>query len=178
MTTLQNAEKVLAAIAQGYPVQGRDDRYIVVENPDYQPDNGSDPNLVLDTAVLALFKAAPEVEELAQWHDYCANFFRADKMSTNAERHTETATLLRSQAAQIADLTAELARKNTVIDAYVEMVQSYKDEIARHEARLAVTDEAVERVAIAICAVNWGTEACVKACQHCSAEARAALEAR
>lgn len=39
--------KLLFAIAQGYKVSGEDDRYIVVENPDYREPDG-DPNLVLD----------------------------------------------------------------------------------------------------------------------------------
>lgn len=40
--------RALEAIAQGYPVRGEDDRYVVVENPYYQPDIGNDPNLVID----------------------------------------------------------------------------------------------------------------------------------
>lgn len=40
--------KALRAIAEGYPVRGEDDRYIIVENPDYKPDDGSDPNLLID----------------------------------------------------------------------------------------------------------------------------------
>lgn len=80
------------------------------------------------------------------------------------------------------DAVALLRRKQTVIDAYVEMVQSYKDEIARHEARLAVTDEAVERAAIAICDARLWPGAWQKANEvergAFRFEARAALEAR
>lgn len=39
---------VLRAIAEGYSVRGEDDRYVVVENPAFQPDNGEDPSLVFD----------------------------------------------------------------------------------------------------------------------------------
>ena len=39
---------VLQAIAEGYPLTVQDDSYIIVENPDYIPDNGEDPNLVID----------------------------------------------------------------------------------------------------------------------------------
>jgi hypothetical protein len=39
---------ILTAIAEGYPVKGVQDQYIVVENPDYLPDNGKDPRLVFD----------------------------------------------------------------------------------------------------------------------------------
>lgn len=51
---LQNKEtigKALRAIAEGYPVRGEQDRYIVVENPAYQDrqDWGEDPNLIIDT---------------------------------------------------------------------------------------------------------------------------------
>ncbi len=38
----------LRAVAQGYPIETQDDRYIVVENPKYQPDDGSNPKLVID----------------------------------------------------------------------------------------------------------------------------------
>lgn len=40
--------RVLEAIAEGYPVRGEQDRYIVVENPYYQEDIGNDPNLIID----------------------------------------------------------------------------------------------------------------------------------
>jgi len=49
---MSDIKKALIAIAQGYPVEAADDRYIIVENPDYKPDNGSPPNLVIDTADL------------------------------------------------------------------------------------------------------------------------------
>jgi hypothetical protein len=42
--------KVLTAISNGFPVKVDRDtegRYILVANPDYKPDNGSDPYLVL-----------------------------------------------------------------------------------------------------------------------------------
>jgi hypothetical protein len=38
----------LEAIAQGYRVNGVQDRWISVENPDYNPDNGKDFNIVID----------------------------------------------------------------------------------------------------------------------------------
>jgi hypothetical protein len=40
--------KALMAIAEGYPVSGADDQYIVVDNPDFQEDNGQSPKLVID----------------------------------------------------------------------------------------------------------------------------------
>ena len=51
---------VLRAIAEGYPCHGYMDRYIVVENPAFKPDNGSDPNLVLDTWSPDPAQAAPK----------------------------------------------------------------------------------------------------------------------
>lgn len=39
---------VLTAIAEGYDVKGYNDRYIVVENPDFNEARGDDPNLVID----------------------------------------------------------------------------------------------------------------------------------
>jgi hypothetical protein len=48
----------LDAIAQGYPVRGEQDRYIVVENPYFREDMGNDPNIVIDVEdVRALVKA-------------------------------------------------------------------------------------------------------------------------
>lgn len=41
----------LHAICEGYPVQIAG-RYIIVENPDFQEDNGSNPNLVIDVGLL------------------------------------------------------------------------------------------------------------------------------
>jgi hypothetical protein len=43
----------LRAIAEGYKVSGKDDRYIVVENPKFSPENGSDPMLVIDVDACA-----------------------------------------------------------------------------------------------------------------------------
>ena len=42
--------KALRAIAEGYPVRGEQDRYIVVENPEFErnQDWGPNPNLVID----------------------------------------------------------------------------------------------------------------------------------
>lgn len=40
--------RVLELIAQGYPVKGEEDRFILVENPKYRPDNGANPYLVLN----------------------------------------------------------------------------------------------------------------------------------
>lgn len=47
-TVSRNTYKTLKAIAEGYMVVGEQDRYIVVSNPDFQEDNGSDVNLVID----------------------------------------------------------------------------------------------------------------------------------
>lgn len=44
--------EALKAIAEGYAITVHDDRYITVDNPRYQPDNGSAPKLVIDTAAL------------------------------------------------------------------------------------------------------------------------------
>jgi hypothetical protein len=38
----------LQYIAQGYKAVGMEDRYIAVENPDYRPDNGSGPYLIIN----------------------------------------------------------------------------------------------------------------------------------
>lgn len=38
----------LYAIAEGYKVSGHHDRIIVVENPRFKEDDGSNPNLVID----------------------------------------------------------------------------------------------------------------------------------
>lgn len=35
-------------IAQGYLSEVRDDRYIVIENPEFQPDDGTNPFVVID----------------------------------------------------------------------------------------------------------------------------------
>lgn len=45
---VNNLKKVLIAIAEGYPVFGLLDRYILVDNPDYEQDNGKDPRLLFD----------------------------------------------------------------------------------------------------------------------------------
>ena len=42
------ANHILTVIAEGYPAKGEGDRYVVVENPNYRPDNGSEPNIVYD----------------------------------------------------------------------------------------------------------------------------------
>lgn len=44
--------EALTAIAQGYPVEVSKDRYIMVENPKHQPDDGSNPFLLIDVAAL------------------------------------------------------------------------------------------------------------------------------
>lgn len=49
VTELARMKSALKLIAEGYLVQVRDDRYVVIENPDFQPDNGSDPFIVIDT---------------------------------------------------------------------------------------------------------------------------------
>lgn len=40
--------RALRAIVGGYHPTIHDERYIVVENPEFQEDNGSNPNLVID----------------------------------------------------------------------------------------------------------------------------------
>lgn len=43
----ENDVRALELIALGYPVEGIEDRFIRVQNPNYKPDNGSDPYLVI-----------------------------------------------------------------------------------------------------------------------------------
>lgn len=40
--------KALRAVAEGYPVQGFQDRYVIVQNPEYSPWNGEPVNIVVD----------------------------------------------------------------------------------------------------------------------------------
>jgi hypothetical protein len=40
--------RALRAIVSGYHPAIHDERYIVVENPDFEEDNGENPNLVID----------------------------------------------------------------------------------------------------------------------------------
>lgn len=40
----------LIAVAQGYPVRADVDRFIMVENPEFQPDNGEAPTHIIDIA--------------------------------------------------------------------------------------------------------------------------------
>ena len=40
--------RALRAIVSGYHPAIHDDRFIVVENPDFEEDNGENPNLVID----------------------------------------------------------------------------------------------------------------------------------
>jgi hypothetical protein len=49
--------KILRLIAEGHPVEAHEDQFIVVQNPDFQPDM-NDPNFVIDTHALA---ASPSV---------------------------------------------------------------------------------------------------------------------
>lgn len=69
---------VLTAIAQGYPVKGEHDRYIVVENPDYREERGDNPNLVIDVLAFASATEAPPVAGMGEgvipagWSD-CEN---------------------------------------------------------------------------------------------------------
>ena len=46
---IEDARIILQLIAEGYHSEGFDDRYVLVENPDFQPDNGQDPKLLFDT---------------------------------------------------------------------------------------------------------------------------------
>lgn len=41
--------EALIAIAEGYPVRGEADRFVIVENPKFREDDGSDPNICIDT---------------------------------------------------------------------------------------------------------------------------------
>lgn len=52
MTQWSNLKKTLKAIAEGYPIQVLDDRYIIVENPEFEEDNGKNPNLLIDVQEL------------------------------------------------------------------------------------------------------------------------------
>ena len=54
--------KILRLIAEGHPVEAHEDQFIVVQNPDFQPDM-NDPNFVIDTHALA---ASPSV---GGWED-------------------------------------------------------------------------------------------------------------
>lgn len=55
---IEDARLVLQLIAEGCKAEGVNDRYVIVENPDYRPDNGEGPLLVFDVATLY-----PEPEE-------------------------------------------------------------------------------------------------------------------
>ena len=46
-----DVREALKAIAEGYAVSVFDDRYIIVDNPAYRPDDGSSPKLVIDAAL-------------------------------------------------------------------------------------------------------------------------------
>lgn len=50
--TYTELRRALVAIAEGYPIRCDKDRYIVVENPSFQEDDGSDPFLVIDVRKL------------------------------------------------------------------------------------------------------------------------------
>jgi len=41
--------KALIAIAEGYSVRGEADRFVIVENPKFKEDDGSDPHICIDT---------------------------------------------------------------------------------------------------------------------------------
>lgn len=43
----ENDVKALELIAQGYPTEGIEDRFIRVQNPAHKPDDGSDPYYVI-----------------------------------------------------------------------------------------------------------------------------------
>lgn len=45
---LATAHLILSIIAEGYPVEAIDGRYVRVENPNYKPDNGSEQFIVYD----------------------------------------------------------------------------------------------------------------------------------
>lgn len=58
-----DARMILQLIAEGYPVKTFDDRYIVIENPDFIEDRGDDPNLVFD--VWSLYPEPAEERDAA-----------------------------------------------------------------------------------------------------------------
>lgn len=41
-------DQILNLIAEGWYIRSEDDRYIICENPNYQPDDGSNPHVVYD----------------------------------------------------------------------------------------------------------------------------------
>jgi len=49
---LRDVLPALKVIAEGYPITVDQDQFIVVENPAYLPDDGSDPNIVIDVFAL------------------------------------------------------------------------------------------------------------------------------
>lgn len=52
-----NIGRALKAISEGYKVEGLQDRYIVVENPDFVEGENQDPNFVIDTfPIIALLR--------------------------------------------------------------------------------------------------------------------------
>lgn len=59
----ENDLKVLRAIAQGYPIKTEQDRFIVVENPDFTEDGGEDPYLVMSIWRLQGFDDLGEVKK-------------------------------------------------------------------------------------------------------------------
>ncbi len=60
-----DARLILQLIAEGYKAEGLDDRYVRIENPDYEPDNGTDPYLVFDTFTLYPVPTEEEMEDVA-----------------------------------------------------------------------------------------------------------------
>ncbi len=46
--TWEEAMNALQYIAEGYAIEVREDRYIAVENPDFEEGDGSNPYLVID----------------------------------------------------------------------------------------------------------------------------------
>lgn len=57
---LTEAQRGLRALAEGYRFEGSaDDRYVFVENPGYQPDDGSSPNLTIDVFALLAQETDP-----------------------------------------------------------------------------------------------------------------------
>jgi hypothetical protein len=78
----------LRAIAEGYPTRGEQNRYIVVENPEFIEGEGSDPNLVIDThTVTRALSSRPEGEALPPT-DLCFDLLEAvaDRIEANGDR--------------------------------------------------------------------------------------------
>lgn len=55
--------EIMRAIAEGYETTGYEDRFVVVTNPKFQEDDGSNRNLVFDTQAAMLSASEPQDKE-------------------------------------------------------------------------------------------------------------------